>query len=274
SAKNYGGTYGAVFENIGSAGYFSSGKICGGCKVDYIYHNPAGLAQNTRINIGSTYAKLFNEIDGIKEHDIFIIFPYKKIVSGILYYNFNVDDIRGYNDNAQFTGNYSAKSQALLANVGYNINDKLDLGLRVSYYQQKIREYKLDNYTLSLGAKYEFNKLIIDCFAENLFSTKSSGRKTKEKLPVKIDISTNYYVLDDLIIGVALECEENYGQDYRAGLKYAVFRDIYLNAGYINSSKIPTVGFSAKIMNIKFQYGLSKHKDLDLTHKFSLGYEF
>jgi len=155
-----GGSYGAVYKNRGTAGYFSTGKAIAENGADYIFYNPAGLIEPEKSEITMTGAKLFNEIDGFKQIQAGGIYKYDKGKTkysfGIDYSSFNINGIReatGSTSNSGIlTGNmYDASFSSITLAGAQKINDKFNAGMSLIFYNQEIYNRSYKNTVINAG---------------------------------------------------------------------------------------------------------------------------
>lgn len=275
SSENYGGMFGAVYKNEGSANYFASGKSIAENEIDNLYINPAGLSSDKNLILSTTASWMFKEFEGINQVQFAGIIPVNKNIFGIKYSSVNVNDIRAANTNGLTGNNFSADFSALHLSYAKAIKNFFSIAIEGSYFSQSIEKYKLNNFSLSTGLEYKKNDLIIISNIQNIFSTTASGIYEKEKMPLNIELGINYKILNELLIGLFLNKEKEYNNiDYRAGIRYDIFNFLKINGGYINESKQVTAGISFIFKPVSVHYGVLKHPDLDLTHRISLDYEF
>lgn len=271
-ASGYGGSYGAVFDNDGTAEYFSVGRIFnpfGNCAAA-AYSQPAGIVNAEKTTIGFTVTKPFADVDGLKHGNIDIIVPLKKIKLGLAYSNFNVSDIREAEAGVLTNMTFDASSSMLRATAGLKLFDKLPVAAQFKLASNKIQNYSNSNLALDLGIGYYLKDFYIGGRASNILSTEDAMKTTKEKLPAGFEVMCAYSILEgDLNILGALSAEEQGGSDFKFGAKYQLFNNLSLQAGYIGESKTLTGGITFKVMKSELQYGVSSHTDLGLSHKFT-----
>lgn len=280
NADGSGGSYGAVFKNRGTAGYFSTGKSIAGSSVDYIFYNPSGMANAEKSEISMTGAKLFDEIDGLKQIQAGIIYKPKKISDysfGLDYAGFNIDGIRESTEAQDLlsgnglTGNtYDASFKSIAIAGAKKINKNFNAGVSLIYYDQNIYSRSYKNTVLNAGCQYEKSDLSLNLTINNLYSTEASPLREKEKMPLIIEFGIVYEIFDNLKIGAVFDKEENRNIEMRAGVNYKFFESLRFNAGYIKESKQPAAGFNLLIKNVKLDYAFLKHKELDITHKLTV----
>ena len=280
NADGSGGSYGAVFKNRGTAGYFSTGKAIADNAVDYIFYNPAGIANAVKSEISMTGAKLFDEIDGLKQIQAGLIYKLKNKPDysfGIDYTGFNIDGIRESTEaqdllsGTGLTGKtYDASFKSITIAGAKKINKNFNAGVSLIYYDQNIYSRSYKNTVLNAGCQYGKSGLSLNLTINNLYSTEASPLREKEKMPLIIEFGIVYELFDNLKIGAVFDKEENRNVELRAGAHYKFFESLRFNAGYINESKQPSAGFNLIIKNVKLDYAFLKHKELDITHKLTV----
>jgi hypothetical protein len=272
--KDDGGTFGAVYKNIGTASLYSTGKAIAEYNSEYIFYNPAGLVLDTQYFISSSYSKLFDEVDGIKQIEMTIGIPYKQYYFGILYSNFAVDDIREADENG-LTGNlFNSDFQKFSISGAKEVIENIFLGVSLNYYNQSIASFDLKNYTASLSGLYQKNKLQLSLKFDNLYSTTAKGNRKKEKLPIITELGAQYRIMEDMIMGASLLKEEYRSFDYHFGARYELFDKFWVNVGYLSETQQITGGFSLFWKKLNFQYVYINHEDLSSSQKISVTFCF
>lgn len=272
-AINYdGGTFGAVFKNKGGAGYYSSGKAISMFSEDYIYYNAAGLVFDKRNFINATYSKLFDIVDGIDQKELAGSYHFDNISIGFAFTNIAADDLRKYDDAGNNKGSFNTSFNNLTLGASKIIKKNISLGITFDYYNQKIDNYKLDNYTLGFGGICKINNLQLSLNFNNAFSTKNAGRKYKEKFPLLVSLGCQYYFWDMFCVGVTAIKEEDRKYDYKLGLRYELFKSLWLQGGYLTESETLTAGFMLHWKTIDLQYVYIKHPDLSMSQKLTIGF--
>ncbi|HPG31643.1 MAG TPA: type IX secretion system membrane protein PorP/SprF [bacterium] len=273
-SANYGGNYGAGIENEGHTEYFATGKIYAKNPVSAIYSNPAGITECEKILASVTTAKLFTEIDGIKQSGLDFLMPVSKYNFGLSYSILSVDDIREANNSGLTGYTFDSKMETIRISAAKKITENLSVGIQPKFFKHKIKSYTNSTFSLNAGVLYVYKFMTFANSIENLFSTKDSFIREKEKLPLNFESGITFDLLDFITAGFVLNYEEKKDLDFRIGLKAQLFKYLAVNAGYVNETKQPSAGFTLDIKNIGVYYGLTKHKDLDLTHKISIDYIF
>ena len=273
NASGTGGSYGAVFDNDGTAEYFSIGRNFdpfGNC-ASSAYSQPSGIAGVEKTTIGFTVSKPFAEVDGLKHGNFDVIIPLKKIKLGLAYSNFSVSDIREAEAGVLTNVTFDASFSMLRATAGTKLFNKLPVAAQVKLATNKIQYYSNRNIALDLGAGYYIDDFYVGAKVNNLFCTEDAFKTQKEKLPFGFELACAYAVIaGDFNIYAAFSAEEYRRSDFRFGAKYQLFNNFSLQAGYIGESQTLAGGVTLKILKSEFQYGVNSHTDLGLSHKISI----
>ncbi|MBP7654445.1 type IX secretion system membrane protein PorP/SprF [Candidatus Dependentiae bacterium] len=269
-AGNYGGEYGAGTKNEGHSEYFSVGKTFTENPIGFIYFNPAGIIKSEKILLSATTSRIFTEIDGLDQHELDLLIPVYGYTAGLSYSSLKVEDIREA-DNLILTGNmFSSKLETIRLSAGRELFDNFSFGIQSKLFKQTIYDYSNSVWSLSAGALYKYKDFIFSGTVQNLFSTEDAFISKKEKLPVNFETGVNVNLFEIFNFSAVFNIEEQKKLDYRIGLTFKPFKYFVFNAGYVNESKQPAAGISINLKKAGFYYAVSKHKELDLTHKFSV----
>jgi len=199
-----------------------------------------------------------------------MIYPYSNIDWALSYSALNVDDLREANSIGLTGSTFDAKYELLKFGVSKSYKNNVRYGISSDYYRTAISSYSLTNLTLNIGGSYKKNNFQINGLLQNIFSTSSTAVKESEKMPLNVEITGQYEIMEYIILGAALNKKKDCNLNLRFGIECRIFPALSVSAGYISSSKLPSFGISAELSKIRCHYGLTKHKDLDISHRISV----
>ncbi len=153
---------------------------------------------------------------------------------------------------------------------GNNINNNLAFGGTLIYKNVNIKNYgSKGNIFLNLGGAATLNEEIgFGFYVENV--THSTLSKDEDQVPTVFWGGLHYHPLTDFVITSSLRKEIGYNVSLRLGAEYSPIEFLNLRIGVQNEPNIFHGGFGVKYNFIQFDYAISSHNDLGLTHQFAL----
>lgn len=156
--------------------------------------------------------------------------------------------------------------------LGYGkiIGSNFAVGLTAIYKNISIQNYGNKGFLLfNAGGIAKLNKSINLGFSVENF-TRTSAVEEDNQFPVVLWSGLSYKVIDELQTFIAVKKELNYSPSLRLGAEYNLFEYIQLRFGAGNEPNIFSGGIGIIYQLFQFDYAVSSHPDLGLTHQFGL----
>jgi hypothetical protein len=286
------GTTGAQFLKIGvGARAVAMGGAFSAVADDVysIYYNPAGLANQKKRQVASSYVRYFQGINiG------FVGYSQKLLKDGVMGIGLNyvsVSDIeRRTTDVDVSEGTFGANDSALYLSYA---NEKLlssylkglNVGANLKIIRQTLDTQTSQSYALDLGALYNTPvKKLTAAFGVYNLGTHVKFISESDPLPLDLRLGLAYRMFNDSFL-VAVDAND-FVYDERlteqVGLEYTYNKAISVRGGYIHgidSEKLGGLtGFSAgvgfNIWGIQLDYAFVPYGELSDTHRISIATKF
>lgn len=153
---------------------------------------------------------------------------------------------------------------------GKKLNNNFSFGGTLFYKNINIKNYgSKGNAFLNLGAVATLNKEIgFGFYIENI--TRSTVSNESDQIPTVFWSGFHYKPLEDFIFTSALRKEIGYNLSLRFGAEYTLIDFLKLRFGVQNEPSIYHGGVGIIYNILQFDYAISSHNDLGLTHQFGL----
>lgn len=223
--------------------------------VFQLFNNPAGLALTKSREIGMYYSpapygtkELSNAFAAYSEPT-----PYGTFSAGFSIYGFEL-----YKE-TQFAIGYGRK-----------ILNNFFIGGTAIYKNLAIKNYGTKGtLLLNLGGIANLNEQIGFGFAiDNI--TRSTLSEESGQLPTVFWGGLHLKVIKEFTFSAALSKEVGFDTSLRIGAEYSMLDFIRLRFGAHNEPNIYSGGFGVIYQFLQFDYAVTSHPDLDLTHQFGL----
>lgn len=237
------------------------------------YYNPANLSSIDRIQVGTSYLRLFN-LSYLKSFFIAGAYPLPKKY-GTLSLNvqyFGVD-YRGQNLNGEYTFSLSHGFTVL-----EDIHSSLSFGYSLKAYYWTLGESKeygdlgsSTTFGLDVGLSASvYQRTHLGVYLLNINSP-SVGTTVKHDLPERVVVGLAYQPYDGVTttfdINRLIGARET---QFFAGAEFNVFRYLFLRFGGTSNPNRLSAGLGIKIAQFIFDYALLTHNELGETHQFGL----
>lgn len=223
--------------------------------VFQVFNNPAGLAFTKSREVGMYYSpapfgtkELSNAFAAYAEPT-----PYGTFSAGFSIYGFEL-----YKE-TQFALGY-----------GHRILNNFFIGGTAIYKNLAIKNYGTKGtLLLNLGGIANLNDQIGFGFAiENI--TRSTLSEESGQIPTVFWGGLHLKVINEFTFSAALSKEVGLDTSLRIGAEYSMLDFIRLRFGAHNEPNIYSGGFGVIYQFLQFDYAVTSHPDLDLTHQFGI----
>lgn len=231
-------------------------------------HNAASEINLLTKQPANSYLNPSLGINGI-ETSISYLYQTKDLAFYNLHLNKSWNYLRFYCGN-QFLGNSLYKENITNLSIGYDLFEKLSIGLGIRNVFNKIKNYS------------ESNSLLLD-FGMNWSSfpikTAFSFRNITNSKIDEIDLGmhyiweTSYKINENGILALQIEKESNEDFIYKIGSSYRLFQKFLILSSYQYRPARIGIGTEITLSKAKFSYSVRTHRFLDLTHFIGVGYE-
>lgn len=231
-----------------------------------IFNNSAGMANIENIAVGLFFENKF----GMKEFSAVsagFILPVNQLpgidsmssygVAGISFFRFG-DKL--YNE--QRVG------------IGYAHNIKnVSLGIKVNYWQLSIEGLGTKRtYVIEFGGQAVIKKdLIFGAHIYNINQAKLAEYKD-ERVPTIMKAGLSYRPLDKLMFNIETEKDVDFPASFKAGVEYQIINKLNIRTGISTRPFVNYFGVGFQFKSFEFDYALSTHSDLGLSHFLSISY--
>jgi hypothetical protein len=223
-----------------------------------VFYNPAGLS-----NLQSTQAGIYYSPQpfGIPE----LAFGAAAVAVPTDLGSFGVSFQRyGFELYREVTGTLSYANRIFDIGVGGNVH----------YRSLSIQNYgSAGTLTLDLAA---FVAVVQDIdwgiMVKNL--TASTIGTSNEQLPQVFSTGFSYRPVDKLVLALDYEKETKFDVSFHFGAEYQVVEAVYARLGFSDVPSQFAGGFGLHYAKLTFDYVMTTHQELGLTHQFSIHYSF
>ncbi|MCX7875735.1 MAG: hypothetical protein N2321_06130 [Melioribacteraceae bacterium] len=153
---------------------------------------------------------------------------------------------------------------------GRKLSNNFSVGGSFIYKNINIKNYGTKgNIFFNIGSIANINEQIgFGFYIENI--THSTISKDKDQVPTVFWGGLHYQPVKDFIFTSSLRKELNYNVSLRFGAEYSLIDFVKLRFGIQNEPNIFNGGVGIFYNFVQFDYAISSHQDLGLTHQFSL----
>lgn len=277
-----GGDYGAILKLEGTAGFIAVAKTPGILKpnVSSIYYNPADLYNINAVELSLTYSQPYSVVDGIHYGGFDLTFPLYDYGIGLSYSYFGLNNMREavYDKTTSshvLTNNtFNARYSIARVSLSGKIIENFTYGGTLKYFNESITNSNVTNIMADVGLLYKLDKSKISLFLKNIAGISSNTKTSKYKLPFCVELGKSYQLIDVLVLSSVFEINDKSDFDFRFAVIYNIENNFYLSGGYINSSQEFSGGLIADFEFYKFEYAVSSHSELNLSHRISFNIHF
>jgi len=241
-----------------------------------VYWNPAGLAFLNRPELEVFHMSLFMDT----RYEC-LTFAYPTLSAGV--FGGGVGDLSsgefiGRKDNHP-DGTFSTRQNLFLVGYGFTPFSSLAAGITIKGIYYNLAGYKDTGFGFDLGTIYSvgfINGLSAGLKVSNVYSPRIKLHSLEQRYPLAVRGGLAYKRLISggysLVISADVEKTENAGADVYAGGEFGINDKIFARLGYMRDKL--TLGGGISLYNIRFDYAYTSLPELDISHRFSLGYSF
>jgi len=241
------------------------------------YWNPAGLTQTENIQLTAMHLQWSGDI--MYE---FVAYAQKLenigTIGASMFY-LNLGDIDARDEFGQPLTGFNAYDVCGMISFGRPINEKLNIGANIKFFQEKIGDDNATGYAMDIGGLYLMDKLSFGLSFRNL-GMKMKFDTEEFSLPMTAQLGVSYRPIGpQLIIGLDGDYQIlNERGSVRLGTEYWPHEMIALRAGYQYKTKDDElgainglgVGLGIKYMKLGIDYGYEPSAELGDIHRISL----
>lgn len=219
--------------------------------------NPSFLTYNKELNIGSFYSPSPFGLEELKVIALSVSYDFQLFQSGILFYTYGFEL---YKEN-RFTFSIARK-----------FFEQVSIGINLNYNTLNIKNYGSKTIiSFDIGITFELYSNFV--FSSSFTNINSSTWKNKEdKLPQIFRNGLSFNGVRDLIISIELEKDFNHNFDFKFAGEYSVIEQFFIRTGYRLELGEFSAGFGLNWKGLSFDYAMSTHLELGLTHSFGLNF--
>jgi hypothetical protein len=152
----------------------------------------------------------------------------------------------------------------------YNYRDLFSIGASVTYNSLSIKNYGSAS---AIGIDVGLVAIITTGLRWGFFATNLNAPtmgQGKEKLPQVYSTGLSYSPVDGLHLGVDLVKDVRYSQMIKGGFEYKLIDVVSLRGGVGNNPSNFSSGLGIHYSFFDFDYAMTRHQDLGLSHQFSV----
>ncbi|MBC8313126.1 MAG: hypothetical protein H8E33_02635 [Candidatus Cloacimonetes bacterium] len=239
-----------------------------------IFYNPAAL-QTATAGVKTGFAKLFgNDFQILKTGALAYHLPkYGTIALGIKMMNVEWQD-----EVLQSEGTYSiAHSFLVMGDVHSKLYCGYSANLNHLYFGETIDGLEMGQesvFGLDFGALAILHQRTRIAFAIKNINNPSVGKGRTYDLPRYLTIGVAYQPYRDVTTEINLKQKFSEETKVQFGIEYKITKNFCLRTGASTYPNSISGGIGLLVKGIKFDYGVNTHSVLNLTHHFSIGYQF
>lgn len=224
-----------------------------------IYANPAGLSSVLYREVGFFYTNAY----GLKE---------LQTISAVYAEPFQTFTLGG--GIQQFGDEIYREMTASISFAHSPLNLPISVGYTANYHSLVIQNYgSASSWSVDAGIFYqpmEWMNIGISIF--NL--TQNTIGQSEEKLPVVWRTGTAIRLIQDIYLTTELYKQTGFSADWRTGFIYGIHENLTIFSGFGTEPSSLSAGFTLHYIGSDFDYSISNHPQLGLSHGISIGYNF
>ncbi|WMN06331.1 hypothetical protein QYS48_32225 [Marivirga arenosa] len=220
------------------------------------YRNIAGITSTSGIEVGASYENKYS----LPSMNIMAVGITSKLPFG--YTAINVMRFGGdiYNEHKATLG-YATE-------IGI-----IKIGLNVNYLQVSVLDFGVRNaFSFDFGGIASLTpKLKIGAQALNISQSKL-GSVSAQRIPTLLKMGVSYTPQEYILFNVELEKDILFPTQLKIGAEYNFLKKFYLRAGMRSASYQTFYGLGIEFIDINWDYALSNHAELGISHSISIHY--
>ena len=218
-----------------------------------VYYNPANIKHHNQFRIAFDYRNFYG-LPEVNQLSLVCTFPFHDFPISFGAVSF---------------GNKLYTEMQFLLGSSYKLNSDISIGSTLRFYTLQIEGYGSDFATgINLGVQYRLTSdFSIGFLISNL--NRPTISRQKEKIAQCFVIGFSYAPMQEINLFADLYRDVRYEQDYRAGISYIIMPEIEIRIGLEDKINTYSIGFGTAINNFVFDYALSVHQVLGISHLFS-----
>ena len=248
----YGGFEGD--KNDARAAGLANALICIDGSAWALFHNAGGLAGLKKIQIGLAHSPGLYNLNELNSTAAVIGLPVSIGSFGALFRKYGFTLYTEY---------------SLGIGYAFSLTD-LHLGFNCTYHNVRIAGYGSDGaVAFSIGLLINILQELDAGIAVKNINSPKIGR-SYEKMPLATVCGFSYRPVKDLSISIDIEKEENFPAEIRCGMEYLIIDLCAIRAGMGSESIHYSGGIGLHLSEFQFDYGVTVHKYLGVTHFFTI----
>jgi hypothetical protein len=224
-----------------------------------VFTNAGLISEIKEIQVATSYSipYLINEF---QQQSIVGVLPLKK---------------GGISFGGQFTGKELFKQQKISVGYGLKLNEKLSIGIGLNHQQLRVQNYEVNN-IISVDAGFFANVNEKISIAASILSF--GGNHTNinlERFPSSMQIGIRYAFQKQVQTYFSLDKSTISNVNYRIGLEYEAYKNLWFRTGGIINSKTVAFGFGYELpLRLRIDVGSQWQQSLGWTPNIGLLYRF
>jgi hypothetical protein len=219
-----------------------------------IYYNPAAIRVNGSFGIALSYQNIY-ELKDVGQVDLIMNF----FAAG-LPFSFAVN---------RFGNSHYTEFQGSLGGY-YELGNQCSLGASIQVYHLRISGYgQQTTWGSNIGIVFKLlPSLTVGAMTTNINQPRIA--EIGEKLPQTITLGCSFEPLEEMRIAFAIYRDIHFSADFRAGISYQLSTALIFRSGVEDAADTISIGIGIIINKIVFDYALSIHQVLGLSHTVSV----
>lgn len=220
------------------------------------FQNTAGIAKSNQIETGASYENRFG-MEGFNFMAAGVTAPISIGNLSLSAFRFG-DDL--YNEHKVSLG-YATK-------IGI-----IQLGGRVNYLQYHILDFGTKNtYSVDFGGIATLTpQLIVGAQALNI-SQSTISKEDEQMVPTLLKLGLSYRPKDYFMLNAEIEKDIQKESIIKVGAEYNFLEKFYLRSGIQSAGFQTFYGLGFKYLSLQWDYALSNHSELGMSHALSMRY--
>ncbi len=224
-----------------------------------VFTNAGLISELDNVQIATSYSipYLINEF---QQQGIVCVVPLKK---------------GGVSIGGQFTGKELFRQQKVCLGYGLKLNDKLSIGIGLNHQQLRIKNYGSYNVVTSdIGMFAKINEKI--SLGVSILSLGGNHSNiNQERFPTTMQLGINYTFQKKLQTYFSIDKSSNTNVNYRIGLEYEAYKNLWFRTGSVLNSRTLTFGFGYELpLKLRVDVGSQWQQTLGWTPHVGFLYRF
>lgn len=236
------------------------------------YYNPATLWTLSGFSAEISYFPIAMDL---KDNSILLGFSTERLVGALNLSYLDYGEFKGMDEHARNEFTFSGNNLIAGGGFAFGINESLNMGVALSYYEERLGTYSANSYLINLGITGRFDSFSWGAVFKNL-GTGIRFIDSTYSIPVTLAGGIEKKLEEGVLLTGAIEFPADHLPVLKLGVEYPLQDILFLRMG-LRSDKSGLIsklsyGMGVNYKNFGFDFAFSDYQDLGLTYVISVRY--